>query len=122
MGQLRKRGNVWWIRFYRNGRRIEESSESTKWQTARDLLRDREGEISKGVPITAQSTKLTFDDAVKDVQSDYTANGKKSKRELDRRIKQLLTPYFGGRKLSAITTADLRAFVARRLEAKVAAG
>jgi Phage integrase, N-terminal SAM-like domain len=33
-----------------------------------------------------------------------------------------LTPYFGGRKLSSITTADLRAFVARRLEAKVAAG
>jgi hypothetical protein len=56
------------------------------------------------------------------VQSDYTAKGKKSKAELDRRIKLHLTPYFGGRKLSSITTADLRAFVARRLEAKVAAG
>ena len=122
MGQLRKRGNVWWIRYYRSGRRIEESAETGKWEVARDLLRDREGEISKGVPITPHSIKLTFDDAVKDVQADYTANGKRSKGELDRRIKLHLTPYFGGRRLSSITTADLRAFVARRLEAEAAAG
>ena len=41
------------------------------------VLREREGDISKGVPITVASTRLTFDDAVKDVIADYitTASG-----------------------------------------------
>ena len=28
MGQIRKRGKVYWIRYYRNGQRIEESAPS----------------------------------------------------------------------------------------------
>jgi len=120
MGQLRKRGKFYQLRYYRNGQRIEESTKLTKYDDARDLLRDREGDISKGVPVTAASTKLTFDDATKDVVTDYTVNAKRSKGELDRRLKLHLRPYFGGRKLSSITTADLRAFTAKRLEAKAA--
>ena len=41
---------------------------------------------------------------------------------MKRRLKLHLTPYFGGRRLSSITTADLRAFTATRLGAKVSAG
>lgn len=122
MGQLRKRGSIWWMRYYRNGRRIEESSGFKKHEDARDLMKTREGAIANGVAITPQSTKLTFDDAAKDVETDYTVNKKRSLGELKRRIKLHLTPFFGGRKLSAITTADVRAFTARRLEAKAAAG
>lgn len=118
MGQIRKRGNIYWIRYYSNGRRIEESSESSKWDDARDLLRTREGDISKGVPVTAASTKLTFDAAAADVVTDYTTNKKRSTAEVERRIKLHLTPFFKGRKLSSITSTDLRKFVAARLEAK----
>jgi integrase len=120
LGQIRKRGGVYWIRYYRNGQRLEESAHTSKHEEARDLLRDREGAISKGVPITARSTRLTFDDAAKDVVTDYTVNGKRSKGELERRIALHLIPYFGGCRLSSITTADLRAFTAKRLEAKAA--
>jgi hypothetical protein len=70
MGQIRKRGVFYQIRYYRNGQRIEESTGKTRYDEARDLLRDREGDISKGVPITAKSTRLTFDDAVKDFIND----------------------------------------------------
>jgi integrase len=120
MGQLHKRGGVWWIRFYRNGKRLEESAQTAKYETARDLLREREGQIAKGVPITAKSTRLTFDEAAADVATDYTVNAKRSKGELDRRIALHLTPAFRGRRLSSITTSDLRAFVAKRLDAKAA--
>jgi hypothetical protein len=78
MGQIRKRGAYYQIRYYRNGQRIEESTGLTKYDEARDLLKTREGDIAKGAPITARSTRLTFDDAVKDVVSDYTVNGKRS--------------------------------------------
>jgi integrase len=120
MGQIRKRGAFYQIRYYRNGQRIEESTGKTRYDEARDLLRDREGDISKGVPITAKSTRLTFDDAVKDVINDYTINGKKSKDTVERRSTLHLTPVFGGRTLASITTADVRAFAAKRLEAGAA--
>ena len=93
------------------------SADSDKYETARDLLRDREGDISKGIPITARPTRFTFDEAVKDVITDYGVNGKRSKDNVDRRIKLHLTPYFGGRRLSSITTADARAFASSRLTA-----
>src|SRR5262245_47735923 len=110
MGEIRKRGRVYWIRYYQNGRRIEESAESSKWDDARDLLRKREAAISNGVPITAKSIRLTFDDAAADVETDYRVNGKRSLDCVERRIKLHLKPVFGGRKLSTITTADLRMF------------
>lgn len=115
MGQIRKRGRVYWIRYYQNGRRIEESAESTKYEDARDLLRKREAAVSSGIPITARSIRLTFDDAVADVVADYRTNGKRSIDCIERRIRLHLAPTFKGRKLSSITTADLRAFSARRL-------
>jgi hypothetical protein len=116
MGQLRKRGRIWWIRYYRNGQRIEESTGFTKYDEARDVLKKREGAVADGVPITARSTRFTFDDAVKDVVSDYKVNGKKSLKGLERKIRLHLTPAFGGRRLSAISVADLRALqLAQRL-------
>lgn len=121
MGQLRRRGRIWWIRYYRNGQRIEESSGYKRYDDARDLLRDREHAISKGVAITAASTKLTFDDAAKDVLADYAVNRRKSEAWVKRRIDLHLTPAFGGRRLTSISSADLVAFAARRLEAKASA-
>lgn len=121
MGQLRKRGKYYQLRYYRFGQRIEESTKLTKYEDARDELRNREGAISNGVPITATSTRLLFDDAVQDVVNDYTVNGKKSTEWVKWRIKKYLKPAFEGRRLSSITTADMRAFAAQRLAAKASA-
>jgi integrase len=118
----RRERPTYWIRYYRNGVRIEESAETSSYEKARDLLRTREGAIAKGKPVTAESVRMKFDDAIKDVSADYTLNAKSSKPELERRITLHLTPYFGGRKLSSISTADLRAFTAKRLEAKASPG
>src|SRR5687768_4694306 len=122
MGQIRKRGKFYQIRYYRNGQRIEESTGFTKYDEARDLLKKREGAIADGVPITAKSTRLTFDDAAKDVINDYAINARKSKDDLERRITLHLTPAFGGRTLNSITAADARAFAARRQQAGASNG
>ena len=74
MGELKRRGNVWWIRYYRNGRRYEESAQTEKWEKARDLLRDREGEISKGIPVSSAMGRFKFADAAKDIEDEYTVN------------------------------------------------
>lgn len=114
MGELKRRGKIWWLRYYRNGRRHEESSGSDKKGVALDLLRIREGDISKGMPISAKIGRLRFEEAAADVLADYRTNGKRSADEVERRIRLHLTPWFGGRRMAAITTADVRAYVAKR--------
>lgn len=120
--ELKRRGNVWWIRYYRDGRRYEESARTEKWEKARDLLRDREGEISKGIPVSSSMGRFRFEDAAKDIEDEYTVNGRRSVGELKRRIKLHLAPVFRGRRMMSLTTADVRAFTRARLDAKASAG
>ncbi|UCD32202.1 MAG: hypothetical protein JSW04_05670 [Desulfobacterales bacterium] len=43
-----KRGNVYWIKYYRNSKPYYESSKSRKEADAKRLLKKREDEISDG--------------------------------------------------------------------------
>ncbi|MCL4820367.1 MAG: site-specific integrase [Vicinamibacteria bacterium] len=114
MGQLRLRGAVWWVRYYRNGVRHEESSGSAKKGDAERLLKLREGDIARGVPITPKVGRLTFDEAAADVVNDYRINGKATLAHVERRVRLHLQPVFGGRRMAAIATSDVRAFAAGR--------
>jgi ABC-type dipeptide/oligopeptide/nickel transport system ATPase component len=76
LGEIRKRGDVYWIRYYRNGKRHEESARSARKADAERLLAIREGDVAKGVPVSAKIGQLCFEDAVKDLVNDYKANGK----------------------------------------------
>ena len=67
MGELKRRGQIWWIRYYRNVKRYEESSGSTKESDAKSLLRLREGDIEKGVAITPKGRAMRFTEAAADV-------------------------------------------------------
>jgi integrase len=120
MGQLRQRGSVWWIRYYRNGKRYEESSHSEKKQAAIDLLKIREGDIAKGAPVTSAVARLTFDDAAKDLEREYEINGRRSLVGLRVRLKLGLTPFFSGRRMTSITMSDVRAYVLERQKAGAA--
>jgi integrase len=114
MGELRKRGQTWWIRYYRNGRRYEESSGSKKESEAKSLLRLREGDVERGVPVSPKVGRIRFEEAAEDVLNDYRANKKKSLVDTQRRIERHLKPWFGGRRMAAITTSDIRAYIAAR--------
>jgi len=114
MGELRKRGDIWWIRYYRAGKRHEESAGTTKKGEAERQLRIREGDSAKGLPVTAAIGRLTFEAAVADVVNDYKVNGKRSLDGIERKIRKHLTPFFGGKRMVSITTADIRQFIASR--------
>jgi integrase len=117
MGELRKRGQIYWIRYYRNGVRHEESSHSAKKDVARDLLRRREGAIADGIPVTAKINRFRFEDGAKDLITEYKVNNRRSVDELQRRVDKHLTPFFGGRRMASITTSDVRTYVAERQSA-----
>ena len=114
MGELKQRGQIWWIRYYKNGKRHEESSGSTKEGDAKSLLRLREGDIERGVAVTPKVGRIRFDEAVTDVLNDYRTNRKRSLDDVERRIEKHLKPFFGNRRMASITTADIREYIASR--------
>lgn len=105
---------TWTLRYHRNGRAIQEATKFTRKGDAITLLKTREGDIAKGLPVSPATIRMTFDEAVGDVVNDYKANGKRTTAHVERRIRLHLTPWFGGRRLSNITTAQIRAFIAHR--------
>jgi hypothetical protein len=81
------------------------------------LLKLREGDLARGVPVTPQIGRFRFDEAARDMINDYSNNRKRSLETVQRRITKHLTPFFGGRRMSAITTSDVRAYIAQRQSA-----
>ncbi len=110
---IREQG-PWWIKYQVGGRPQCVSSHSQRKADATRLLQAREGDVVRGVPITASVGRVTFEDAAHDLINDYTTNRRRSLRVVTLRITKHLTPVFGHRRLLTITTADVRAFTARR--------
>jgi excisionase family DNA binding protein len=109
-----KRGTVWWVKYYRNGRPIRESSHTSKESDAINLLKLREGDLAHGPPVNPKLNRIRVDEAAEDLKTEYAVNGRRSADELERRVRLHLLPYFGGRRLASITTADVNAFILKR--------
>ena len=114
MGMIYKRGAIWWIKYYRNGLPMRESSRSQKESVAKSLLRQREGDIERGVQITPRTNRVLFDDIAADVITDYKVNGKRSLRDVKRNFDRHLKPFFRGWRAAAITTAEIRKYIDKR--------
>lgn len=115
MGMVYQRGNVWWLKYYRNGVCMRESSGSDKETLAKNLLKQREGDIAKGVAITPQTNRCMIDELFDDVLNDYRINQRRTIKDAERRLGALKLT-FSGRKAAAISTADVRDYVAKRLD------
>src|SRR5229473_3431186 len=105
---------IWWIKYQVGGRPQCVSSHSERKEDAKRLLKTREGDVVRGVPITASTSRVSFEDAAADLISEYKTNGRRSLRTVELRIRKHLTPFFGRRRLMTITTSDVRAFTAKR--------
>ncbi len=109
-----------WIKYYQGGRAVRESTGTTKETVARRMLRVREGDVERGIPITPKSGRVTFEEAAADLLNAYHINGKKSLEHVRRRVTLALEPAFRGRRLASLTTADVRTYVANRQAAGAA--
>ena len=64
--------------------------------------------------VTPQPVRLTLRAAIREVLDDYRVNRKRSLVDVQRHARLHLEPFFGRRCMAAITTADVRRYVARR--------
>jgi integrase len=103
----------WWIKYQVSGRPQCVSSGSDTKKVAEDLLKEREGDVVKGVAFTAQVGKVRYEEAAEDLLNDYRTNARRSLITMTHRLKHL-KPFFGGRRLTGIGTALVRTFVVKR--------
>jgi len=116
MGSLYRRGRIWWIKYYRNGKAFRESSRSKKISDAKRLLQKRDGEMGKGEFLGPKTERVRFEELAGDFLNEYRANNRKSLVWAKRRIARHLTPFFGGLRAVDITTDRIRAYTVARLE------
>lgn len=70
-GSIYKRGTVFWVQYYRNGKYYRESAKTKKETEAKRLLRMREGEISEGKIPGIHFDKVRFNDLADGFLADY---------------------------------------------------
>lgn len=117
----KRESSLWWIKFYSHGRAIRESTETADHETAKEILKKREGESVDDLH-TAASRKTVFEELAKDHLTDYRVNHFDSIDDLQRRYDLHILPIFGKRKASSIDTAEFRRFIAMRQDAGAANG
>jgi hypothetical protein len=103
MGSIYKRGDVYWVKYYRNGKPYRETSGSTTETKAKRLLKKREGEISEGKIPGVYFDRIKFNDLCDDFLADHKVNGRKSLARAERSVSHLKIS-FDGAKVTSITT------------------
>ena len=114
MGHLFKRGNVYWIKYYRNGKPYRESTKSKKEADAKRLLKRREGEISEGKLPGVYFDRVRFDDLSEDYLSDFRINAKKSLKRAENCLVHLKR-FFEGFRVPDITTPKIQHYIEKRM-------
>jgi integrase len=113
MGMIYKRGKIYWIKYYRNGKPYRESTRTTKESDAKRLLKKREGEISDGKLPGIYFDRVRFEELADDFLADYRINQKSIERaELSLRH---LQKTFEGMRVTDIDTRKINAYIEKRI-------
>ena len=115
MGTIYKRGNTYWLKYYRNGKPYYESTKSNKETDARQLLKKREGEISDGKLPGIYFDRVRFDELAEDFLTDYKINNKKSLDRAELSISHL-NRTFEGMKITNINTPRIKKYIQGRID------
>jgi integrase len=121
MGSLYKRGTIWWIKYYANGRPIRESTGMEKETEARRILKEREGRVAIGQPILRRVDRIAYEEAAQDIRRHYRTTGSRDLEEAEHRLRHL-DDFFVGKRIAAICPADITAYVAQRQEENASNG
>jgi integrase len=112
-------GNVqtlptWWIKYRKNGQVFRESSGSEKPGDAERLLKRRLGEIATGKFAGLGPERIRMADLFDDVVKDYQENDKDTTKDLQGRLKNHLSPFFGEIRAADFSSQHVRRYIAER--------
>jgi len=117
VGTIYRRGRVWWIKYSVHGKRLRESSKSTRESDAIRLLRTRIEECGKGRrrdPVAESRVRMS--ELFAALVADYQENGRRSAATLAFRLAPLREA-FGQDRAFDVTTARIVRYRQERLAA-----
>jgi integrase len=104
---------IWWVKYYQNGRPVRESTGTAKAKEADQFLKKREGAVATGQPILPRADRIRYEEGAADLRRHYEATGERDLAEYDRRVAHL-TRAFAGRRIAQLGQVDVDAYVLRR--------
>lgn len=111
---------VWMMQYFQDGRRVRKSTGTDDEKEAQARLNAATTDAGRGVPTEAKVGKIKFDTAAADLLTDYANNQYDSEDDAEGRIRNHLTPFFGGLKMTAIKTPLVNKYIAHRRKQKAA--
>lgn len=116
-GSVYKRGKIFWLAYYGpDGKQVCESAHTTDRTEARRLLQARLGQLAEGRYVGPAAERVTFEDLAEGLFNDYKANVRQSLDIAVQRVRLHLRPFFSRKRAHETTTADVKAYIAKRQE------
>jgi integrase len=109
-----KGSDVFWIKYYKNGKAFRESSRSKDRKDATDLLRKRLAEITTGHFSNPKVERIKVEEFAEDFLRDYRVNGRKSLDDVQARWDLHLKPFLGHFRAVEVSSDLLSRYVDRR--------
>jgi len=114
MASLYRRGKVWWVKSYRNGKMVRTSLKTTDKTEARRRMKEMESQYASTLPYgTCVIPSVTWETAAQDLLAYYRAYGTRNPVEAGYKVKHLTT-YFTGMPLDSIDSQAVTGYVSRR--------
>jgi integrase len=120
LGSIYQRGGVWWIKFYRNGQPVRESSKSDSYAEAERLLKRRQGEVVTGKFVGLQPERIRVAQLAEEVVEEYQRNKRASTDDVRSRLKCHLLPALGAIRAAELGTRHIKRYIAQRQESGAA--
>ena len=121
MGCIYRRGNTYWIKYFRHGKQFAESTQSNKMEVAKRILKIREGEISQGKMPSICFEKVKFDELMDDYISDYRINNRRTLAKAER-CANYLKQEFEGMSATEVNTPNIKRYIEKRMSKGLANG
>jgi integrase len=115
-GTLFRRGRIWYLSYYVNGRQVQRSSRSANLQDAKRLRDQILGKKARGEMSVSTAEKITCNELLDDLLEYGRANAKPSTVHIwELVINANLRPFFGHVKAARLTTEKLKEYRRKRL-------
>jgi len=116
-GHLYLRGEIYWIKYYRDGKPYFESTKKTDAQQAGKVLKKRLAEIMTGTFIGPRIERIRIAELAEDFLRDYKINGRRSLDDAEARWLLHLKPVFGHLRALQVSTSLINKYVDDRQKA-----
>ena len=97
----------YWMKYYSEGRPIQESTRTLDRVEAKRLLKEKEGVVASGLYRGPKIERIRFEDLAALVKQDYQINKRKTLRRVDEYMNHLKT-FFRKMRATSITTERIK--------------